>query len=69
VAKMIFRSLYPALHRMGQSGWISSECVLTETNRTSKYYMLTAAGEMELDDAEKSFDQPVKGLHAMLRYA
>jgi PadR family transcriptional regulator PadR len=66
---MIFRSLYPARHRMGQSGWISSECALIETSRTSKYFMLTAGGEMELDDAENSFEQPVKGLHAMLRYA
>jgi DNA-binding PadR family transcriptional regulator len=53
---MIFRSLYPALHCMGQSGWISSECALFETSRTSKYYLLTLAGEMELDNAAKSFE-------------
>jgi transcriptional regulator len=34
-------SLYPALHRMEQSGWISSEWALTETNRNAKYYRLT----------------------------
>jgi PadR family transcriptional regulator, regulatory protein PadR len=34
-------SLYPALHRMQLSGWISSERALTETNRNAKYYRLT----------------------------
>jgi PadR family transcriptional regulator, regulatory protein PadR len=62
-------SLYPALHRMEQSGWISSEWALTETNRKAKYYKLTAVGKKELQDAEKSFEQLVKGVRAMLRYA
>jgi PadR family transcriptional regulator PadR len=62
-------SLYPALHRMEQSGWISSEWALTETNRKAKYYKLTAAGRKELQEVEKSFEQLVKGVRAMLRYA
>jgi PadR family transcriptional regulator PadR len=62
-------SLYPALHRMEQSGWISSEWTLTETNRKAKYYKLTAAGKKELQEVEKSFEQLVKGVRAMLRYA
>ncbi len=62
-------SLYPALHRMEQSGWISSEWALTETNRKAKYYKLTGAGRKELQDVEKSFEQLVKGVRAMLRYA
>jgi PadR family transcriptional regulator PadR len=62
-------SLYPALHRMEQSGWISAEWTLTETNRRAKYYKLTAAGRKELQEAEKSFEQLVKGVRAMLRYA
>jgi PadR family transcriptional regulator, regulatory protein PadR len=62
-------SLYPALHRMEQSGWISSEWALTETNRRAKYYKLTAAGRKELQEVEKSFEQLVKGVRAMLRYA
>src|ERR1700723_2947050 len=62
-------SLYPALHRMEQSGWISSEWALTETNRKAKYYKLTSAGRKELQDVEKSFEQLVKGVRAMLRYA
>jgi transcriptional regulator len=62
-------SLYPALHRMEQSGWISSEWALTEANRKAKYYRLTAEGRKQLQEAEQSFDQLVKGVRAMLRYA
>lgn len=62
-------SLYPALHRMEQSGWVSSEWGMTETNRSAKYYRLTAAGRRQLHAAEESFEQLVKGVRAMLRYA
>lgn len=62
-------SLYPALHRMEQSGWISSDWALTETNRKAKYYRLTAGGRRQLQEAEQSFDQLVKGVRAMFRYA
>jgi transcriptional regulator len=62
-------SLYPALHRMEQSGWINSEWALTETNRRAKYYKLTSAGKKQLQEAEKNFEQLVKGVRAILRYA
>jgi PadR family transcriptional regulator PadR len=62
-------SLYPALHRMEQSGWIKSNWALTESGRKAKYYKLTAAGRKELEAAEKSFDQLVKGVRAVMRYA
>jgi transcriptional regulator len=62
-------SLYPALHRMEQNGWISSDWAHTETGRKAKYYRLTAAGRKQLQEAEQSFDQLVKGIRAMLRYA
>jgi PadR family transcriptional regulator PadR len=62
-------SLYPALHRMEQSGWISSDWALTETGRKAKYYRLTAAGRRQLQEVEQSFDQLVKGVRAMFRYA
>jgi PadR family transcriptional regulator, regulatory protein PadR len=62
-------SLYPALHRMEQSGWINSEWALTETKRKAKYYKLTAAGRKELEKAQESFEQLVKGIRAILRYA
>jgi transcriptional regulator len=62
-------SIYPALHRIEQSGWIRSEWALTETNRKAKYYQLTASGRKQLQEAEESFEQLVKGVRAMLRYA
>jgi PadR family transcriptional regulator, regulatory protein PadR len=62
-------SLYPALHRMEQSGWIKSAWALTETGRKAKYYRLTPGGRRELEEAEKSFEQLVKGVRAVMRYA
>jgi PadR family transcriptional regulator PadR len=62
-------SIYPALHRMEQSGWIGSEWAMTETNRKAKYYRLTVAGRKQLKEAEESFELLVKGVRAMLRYA
>lgn len=62
-------SLYPALHRMEQSGWIASAWALTETNRKAKYYKLTSAGKKQLQEAERSFENLVKGVRAILRYA
>jgi transcriptional regulator len=62
-------SLYPALHRMEMSGWIRSAWKVTDTNRKAKYYRLTPAGQKELEKAEESFEQLVKGIRAILRYA
>ena len=62
-------SLYPALHRMEQRGWLSSQWAFTDTNRKAKYYKLTAAGRKELERAQESFEQLVKGVRAVLRYA
>ena len=62
-------SLYPALHRMEQSGWLSSEWALSESNRKAKYYKLTLAGRKQLVEAEKSWGQLMKGVQTMLRFA
>ena len=62
-------SLYPALHRLERRGWIKAEWALTETGRKAKYYKLTAAGGKQLQAAEEGFEQLVKGVRAMLRYA
>jgi PadR family transcriptional regulator PadR len=62
-------SLYPALHRMEQRGWIAADWALTETNRRAKYYKLTAAGRKHLQEEEKNFEHLVKGVRAILRYA
>ncbi len=62
-------SLYPALHRMEQAGWIRSEWAQTETGRKAKYYKLSVAGNKQLQQAEESFEQLVKGVRAVLRFA
>lgn len=62
-------SLYPALHRMEQGGWVSAAWALTDTGRKAKYYKLTAAGRKQLLAAEKNFEHLVEGVRAILRYA
>ena len=42
-------SLFPALHRLEEKGWLKSEWGASETNRKAKYYKLTAAGRRQLD--------------------
>ena len=47
-------SLFPALHRMEQAGWLSAEWGESENKRKAKYYRLTAAGRRRLQtEAEK----------------
>jgi PadR family transcriptional regulator, regulatory protein PadR len=41
-------SLFPALHRMEEAGWLSSSWGESENNRRAKYYRLTAAGRRQL---------------------
>ena len=62
-------SLYPALHRMEQSGWVASSWGLTATNRKAKYYKLTAVGRKQLRAAEADFEHLVRGVRAILHYA
>jgi PadR family transcriptional regulator, regulatory protein PadR len=42
-------SLYPALHRMEQEGWIASEWGVSENNRRARFYRLSPAGRKQLD--------------------
>ena len=62
-------SLYPALHRMEQNGWVRAEWAVTESSRKAKFYTLTAVGKKQLAAREKNWDQVVKGVQAILRYA
>jgi PadR family transcriptional regulator PadR len=45
-------SLYPALHRMEEAGWIKARWVTTENNRRARLYEITAAGRTQLEDEE-----------------
>ena len=50
-------SLYPALHRLEEQGWIASEWGTSETNRQAKFYRLTRAGERQLEREAASWEQ------------
>jgi PadR family transcriptional regulator PadR len=62
-------SLYPALHRMEQNGLIRADWRVTESSRKAKYYALTSAGRKQLAAREKNWEQVVKGVDAILRFA
>lgn len=62
-------SLYPALHRIEQSGWITSEWATSKNNRRAKYYKLTPAGRKQLAKEEQSWDRVVQGVASVLRFA
>ena len=50
-------SLYPALHRLEEQGWIDSEWGTSESNRQAKFYRLTRAGERQLTLEAESWAQ------------
>jgi PadR family transcriptional regulator, regulatory protein PadR len=50
-------SLYPALHRLEQKGWLASEWRESETGREAKFYSLTRAGAKQLAVEKKSWDR------------
>lgn len=49
-------SLYPALYRIEQQGWITSEWDISETGRKAKFYKLTRSGRKQLAIEESSWD-------------
>jgi transcriptional regulator len=52
-------SLYPALYRIEQRGWVSSKWDLNETGRRAKFYTLTSVGKSQLETEEASWDRLV----------
>jgi transcriptional regulator len=62
-------SLYPALHRMEQDGWVRAEWGTTEKNRQARYYSLTAAGKRQLAREQESWARLTAGVQRVLRYA
>lgn len=62
-------SLYPALHRMEQNGWVRSNWAVTDYGRKAKWYSLTRVGKEQLADREKNWQQVAKGVAAVLRFA
>jgi PadR family transcriptional regulator PadR len=50
-------SLYPALHRLEQQGWIKAKWAESETGRQAKFYSLTAAGRAQLEKETESWQR------------
>lgn len=50
-------SLYPALHRLEQQGWVRARWGETETGRQAKFYSLTAAGRKQLEKETESWNR------------
>jgi transcriptional regulator len=59
-------SLYPALQRLEQRGWIDSEWGTTDENRRAKYYRLTAAGRRALGEETASWRDYVAAVELIL---
>ncbi len=62
-------SLYPALHRMEQDGWLRSSWKMTDKNREARFYELTAAGRKQLAQEQESWSRLTTGVARVLRYA
>ncbi|MDQ3950976.1 MAG: PadR family transcriptional regulator [Gemmatimonadota bacterium] len=60
-------SLYPALERLQDRGWISAEWGTTDAGRKAKYYKLTAAGRRNLGEETASWRRMVAAVDAVLR--
>ena len=61
-------SLYPALHRMEQDGWISAEWGTSENNRRARYYQLSSKGRKQLAEEEKSWAQLTEAVAHVLQF-
>jgi transcriptional regulator len=62
-------SLYPALHRLEDRGWIASFWGTSENNRKARYYRLTRAGRKELSQQTSRWDELVQAINRVLRPA
>ncbi len=59
-------SLYPALHRMEQEGWVRAEWGMTERNREARFYSLTAQGRKQLEQEAESWSRLTEGVGRVL---
>ena len=62
-------SLYPALHRMEQAGWIVAEWQTTANNRRARLYRLTRAGQRRLNEEQEKWERLAEAVGKILRFA
>jgi PadR family transcriptional regulator len=62
-------SLYPALHRMEEAGWIRAESVVTENKRRARVYSMTRAGRTQVAAETERWNSLTSGVARVLRHA
>jgi len=62
-------SLYPALYRMEERGWITSDWGLSENNRRAKFYKLTRKGRKQLDSEAANWERVSQAVTRILQTA
>jgi transcriptional regulator len=62
-------SLYPALHRMEEAGWVKARWVVTESHRRARMYQLTAAGRKQLEAEQARWDAVTGAIGHILKHA
>jgi len=62
-------SLYPALHRMEEAGWITADWMVTENKRRARIYRISRAGTRQLAAEQEKWDRFSAGVARVLRYA
>lgn len=62
-------TLYPALHRMDEEGWIRSEWAASDNNRRARFYRITAAGRKQLEQEEFEWLQAASAITRVLKMA
>jgi len=60
-------SLYPALHRLEQQGWIKAEWRINETGREAKFYSLTRAGRKHMEEEKTNWDRLSWAINLVVR--
>ena len=69
VLQVEYGSLYPALHRLEDRGWVSSFWGVSENNRRARFYRLTAAGRRRLTNQASRWQEIVRAIDRVLRPA
>jgi transcriptional regulator len=62
-------SLYPALHRMEEAGWITAEWMITENKRRARIYRISRSGQKQLTAEHEKWSRFSAGVGRVLRYA
>ena len=60
-------SLYPALHRLEERGWIASTWGVSDTNRKARYYQLTPAGKKQLTAESSRWENLTRAVARAMR--